>query len=73
MERIKNFMNDTFTFSGREVALGLACCALAGVVLGMLMVPPKDISIGCNNNIVGGDVDDEKEDAEEATEEADGE
>ena len=57
MERFKNFMNETFTFSGREVALGLACCALAGVVLGMLMVPPKDISIGCNNNIVGGDAD----------------
>ena len=46
MERIKKFMNETFTFNGREVALGLACCALAGVVLGMLMVPPKDISIG---------------------------
>ena len=69
MERFKNFMNETFTFSGREVALGLACCALAGVVLGMLMVPPKDISIGCNNNIVGGDADDEKEEAEEAAEE----
>lgn len=68
MERFKNFMNETFTFSGREVALGLACCALAGVVLGMLMVPPKDISIGCNNNIVGGDAD-EKEEAEEAEEE----
>jgi hypothetical protein len=69
MERFKNFMNETFTFSGREVALGLACCALAGVVLGMLMVPPKDISIGCNNNIVGGDADDEQEEAEEAAEE----
>ena len=69
MERLKNFMNETFTFSGREVALGLACCALAGVVLGMLMVPPKDISIGCNNNIVGGDADEK----EEAAEEADGE
>ena len=66
MERFKNFMNETFTFSGREVALGLACCALAGVVLGMLMVPPKDISIGCNNNIVAGNDDDEKEEAEEA-------
>jgi hypothetical protein len=69
MERFTNFMNETFTFSGREVALGLACCALAGVVLGMLMVPPKDISIGCNNNIVGGDADDEQEEAEEAAEE----
>ena len=66
MERFKNFMNETFTFSGREVALGLACCALAGVVLGMLMVPPKDISIGCNNNIVGGDADEKEETAEEA-------
>jgi hypothetical protein len=69
MERFKNFMNEKFTFSGREVALGLACCALAGVVLGMLMVPPKDISIGCNNNIVGGDADDEQEEAEETAEE----
>lgn len=69
MERIKKFMNETFTFSGRDVALGLACCALAGVVLGMLMVPPKDISIGCNNNIVAGNDDDEKEEAEEAAEE----
>ena len=69
MERFKNFMNENFTLSGREVALGLACCALAGVVLGMLMVPPKDISIGCNNNIVGGDADDEQEEAEEAAEE----
>ena len=70
MERVKNFMSKTFTFSGRDVALGLACCALAGMVLGMLMVPPKDISIGCNNNIVAGNDDDEKEDAEEAAEEA---
>ncbi len=69
MEKIKSFMNDTFTFSGREVAMGLACCALAGLVIGMLMAPPKVITIGSNNNIVGGDADE----TEEAAEETDGE
>ena len=31
--------------------LGVAACALAGVVIGMLMAPPKDITIGSGTNV----------------------
>ena len=41
-------------------------CLLILAGLGMLMVPPKNITIGCNNSIVEGAADDEKEEAEEA-------
>ena len=68
MERFKKAMNETFTIRGSELALGLACCTLLGVVVSMLLLPPKDITIGCNNHIVEGKPDDEEE-----AEEADGE
>ena len=75
MNRIKEFwnnLNEDITVNRRELVLGVAACALAGVVIGMLMAPPKDITIGSGNNITAGIPEDEKEE-EEAAEEQDGE
>ena len=74
MNRIKEFwnnLNEDITVNRRELVLGVAACALAGIVIGMLMAPPKDITIGSGNNITAGIPEDEKE--EEAAEEQDGE
>ena len=74
MNRIKeywNALNENITVNRRELVLGIAACTLAGVVIGMLMAPPKDITIGSGNNITAGIPEDEKE--EEAAEEQDGE
>ena len=74
MNRIKEFwnnLNEDITVNRRELVLGVAACALAGVVIGMLMAPPKDITIGSGNNITAGIPEDEKGD--EAAEEQDGE
>ena len=57
--------------SVRDDGVWVFTCALAGVVIGMLMAPPKDITIGSGNNITAGIPEDEKE--EEAAEEQDGE
>ena len=75
MTRIKEFwtnLNEEITVNRRELVLGVAACALAGVVIGMLMAPPKDITIGSGNNIIG-DAHMDDEDEEEAAEEQDGE
>ena len=75
MTRIKeywNALNENITVNRRELVLGIAACTLAGVVIGMLMAPPKDITIGSGNNITAGIPEDEKEE-EEAAEEQDGE
>ncbi len=75
MNRIKeywNALNENITVNRRELVLGIAACTLAGVVIGMLMAPPKDITIGSGNNITAGIPEDEKEE-EEAAEEQDGE
>jgi hypothetical protein len=69
MERIKNMMDETFTFRGREVALGMACCALLGLVAGMLMAPPKEITIASNNDITAGIPEEIPEIADEETDE----
>ena len=68
MNRIKDFwnsLNENITVNRRELVLGIAACTLAGVVIGMLMAPPKDITIGSGNNITAGIPEDEKEDAAE--------
>ena len=75
MNRIKeywNALNENITVNRRELVLGIAACTLAGEVIGMLMAPPKDITIGSGNNITAGIPEDEKEE-EEAAEEQDGE
>ena len=75
MNRIKeywNALNENITVNRRELVLGIAACTLAGVVIGMLMAPPKDITIGSGNNIIG-DAHMDDEDEEEAAEEQDGE
>ena len=72
MNRIKeywNALNENITVNRRELVLGVAACTLAGVVIGMLMAPPKDITIGSGNNITAGIPEDE----EDAAEEQDGE
>ena len=33
----------------RELVLGVAACALAGVVLGLFLSPRKNVTIGSNN------------------------
>ena len=68
MNRIKDFwnsLNENITVNRRELVLGIAACTLAGVVIGMLMAPPKDITIGSGNNITAGIPEDEEEDAAE--------
>ena len=35
--------------SQRELVLGMAVCALAGIVVGAVLTPKKSISIGSNN------------------------
>ena len=35
--------------SQRELVLGMAVCALAGIVVGAVFTPKKNISIGSNN------------------------
>jgi hypothetical protein len=51
MDRIKDTLKENIHLSRLELALGLAVCGLAGMVLGMLIVPPRDLAIGCGNNI----------------------
>ena len=68
MNRVKeywNALNENITVNRRELVLGIAACTLAGVVIGMLMAPPKDITIGSGNNITAGIPEDEEEDAAE--------
>ena len=68
MNRIKeywNALNENITVNRRELVLGIAACTLAGVVIGMLMAPPKDITIGSGNNITAGIPEDEEEEAAE--------
>ncbi|MDY3224844.1 MAG: hypothetical protein SOW84_03085 [Candidatus Faecousia sp.] len=54
----------------RELVLGLAVCALAGIVVGALFTPRKNVSIGSNNgnnagNVVAHPSDADKEEDEE--------
>lgn len=52
MKKIRLFwesLDDVATVSKRELFLELVCCALAGIVLGILFSPKKTMTIGCNN------------------------
>ena len=72
MNRVKeywNALNENITVNRRELVLGLAACTLAGLVVGLLLAPPKSLSIGNGNRIIADNHQDE-EDAEAAEEEA---
>lgn len=52
MKKIKEAwasLDNLATVSKRELFLGLTCCALAGIVLGVFCSPKKTVSIGSNN------------------------
>ena len=78
MNRVKeywNALNENITVNRRELVLGLAACTLAGLVVGLLLAPPKSLSIGSGNRIIADGHQDEEdaeavEDAEAAEEEA---
>ena len=78
MNRVKeywNALNENITVNRRELVLGLAACTLAGLVVGLLLAPPKSLSIGNGNRIIADNHQDEEdaeavEDAEAAEEEA---
>ena len=51
-ERIKNFwksLDRRVIVNQRELVLGLAVCALAGIVTGIALSPRKNVAIGSNN------------------------
>ena len=69
MNRVKHFwdsLNQNIVVNQRELVLGLAVCTLAGFVIGMMMAPPKEITIGSGNTITAGIPEDEKETPEES-------
>ena len=51
-EEIKAFwksLDRRIIVSQRELVLGLAVCALAGIVTGIMLSPKKNVTIGSNN------------------------
>ena len=51
-EKVKVFwksLDRRIIVSQRELVLGMAVCALAGIVVGAVLTPKKSISIGSNN------------------------
>ena len=42
-------LDKNVTVSQRELLLGVTCCALAGILTGMLLSPKKTVTIGSNN------------------------
>lgn len=68
MKKIKAFwesLEDVTAVSNRELFLGLLCCALGGIVLGVFFSPKKTVTIGCNNgNNYPGAVEDRQADDE---------
>ncbi|MBR3517072.1 MAG: hypothetical protein IKO10_12255 [Lachnospiraceae bacterium] len=63
MEKIKNAvssyfkgMDDAVITTRREVFLQIVIGVLAGIILGILIAPPRKVKIGCDNgtNIDGG-------------------
>ena len=43
-------LNRTIIVNQRELVLGVAACTLAGIVVGMLFSPRKNVTIGSNNS-----------------------
>ena len=51
-EKVKVFwksLDRRIIVSQRELVLGMAVCALAGIVVGAMFTPKKNVSIGSNN------------------------
>ena len=51
-EKVKVFwksLDRRIIVSQRELVLGLTVCALAGIVVGAVFTPKKNVSIGSNN------------------------
>ena len=42
-------LNHNIVFNKRELVLGVTACTLAGILLGMLLSPKKNVTIGSNN------------------------
>ena len=61
-------LDETTVVSKRELFLEIVVCALAGIVLGMILTPKKTVTIGSNNsgngcncgNKTGDDTEDEE-------------
>lgn len=52
IKKMKSFwssLDETTIVSKRELFLGIAAVALAGVALGMIFTPKKTVTIGSNN------------------------
>ena len=43
-------LDETTVVSKRELFLEIVVCALAGIVLGMILTPKKTVTIGSNNS-----------------------
>ena len=70
MNRVKDFwnsLNQNIVVNQRELVLGLAVCTLAGVVIGMMMAPPKEITVGSGNTITASLPENEKKTHEESS------
>ncbi len=53
MKKLKKFWEDLYVdivVNKRELVLGMALCAVSGLVLGMLCSPRKQVTIGSHNS-----------------------
>ena len=71
-EKITTFwksLNRRIVVNQRELVLGLAVCALGGMVMGIALSPKKNVTIGSNNGnytpLPGDAADREEDNAEE--------
>ncbi len=67
-------LSETITITKLDGSLLLAICALAGIIIGMLISPRKNAHYGCNNgsteiNNFGNDSEDEMWDADDEDDE----
>ncbi len=69
LEKMKKFwksLDHDVTMNGQKLFLITAACTMAGLVLGTLLSPDVDVTIGSNNNIEAGEDEGEEEIFEEA-------
>jgi len=53
MKKLRKYWEDLdvdIMVNRRELALGLSFCITAGILLGMIFSPKKDVTIGSNNH-----------------------